>query len=60
MIMLDEEVNCFFFYLLGKHNFNDFDIHVLSGTLKTFFRELEDPLIPLPMQDRFLKAISMC
>jgi len=42
----------------GKNNFNDSDIHVLAGTLKTFLRELEDPIIPKHLQEQFLDATS--
>ena len=41
----------------GKHNFKDFDIHVLCGALKTFFRELEEPLIPFELHEEFLSSI---
>ena len=42
----------------GKHNFKDFDIHVLCGALKTFFRELEEPLVPFSLHQDFLMATS--
>jgi hypothetical protein len=42
----------------GKHNFKDFDIHVLCGALKTFFREIDEPLIPLNLTEYFLNATS--
>lgn len=42
----------------GKNNFKDFDIHVLCGALKTFFRELEEPLIPFSLHQEFLNSIS--
>ncbi len=42
----------------GKFNFKDFDIHVLSGSLKTFFRELEDSLIPGVLRDPFIETMS--
>ncbi len=35
----------------------DWDTHVLTGTLKLFFRELKDPLFPFDLFDRFLAAI---
>lgn len=34
------------------------DIHVLTGALKLFFRELQEPLFPLSMTKDFLAAIS--
>ena len=42
----------------GKYNLKDFDIHVLSGALKTFFRELDDPLIPRCFRTHFVEAMS--
>lgn len=42
----------------GKYNFNDSDIHVLTGTLKSFFREIEDPVIPKNMQEQFINALG--
>lgn len=42
----------------GKLNFKDFDIHVLCGAFKTFFRELEEPLIPENLHESFLYYIS--
>lgn len=35
------------------------DIHVLAGALKLFFRELKDPLVPFCLLPRFQSAISM-
>ncbi|XP_047999713.1 uncharacterized protein LOC125236825 isoform X3 [Leguminivora glycinivorella] len=35
------------------------DIHVLTGSLKLFFRELKEPLIPCNMFDRVLAACSI-
>jgi hypothetical protein len=34
------------------------DIHVLTGALKLFFRELKEPLIPHEFIDRLLAATS--
>jgi hypothetical protein len=42
----------------GKYNFKDFDIHVLCGALKTFFRELDDSLIPVGFRTHFVEAMS--
>jgi Rho GTPase-activating protein 12/27 len=42
----------------GKYQFNDSDIHVLTGTLKSFFREIEDPVIPKNMQEQFINALG--
>lgn len=36
------------------------DIHVLTGALKLFFRELREPLIPFNFFDKFIKAIREC
>ncbi|XP_045503051.1 rho GTPase-activating protein 27-like isoform X2 [Colias croceus] len=38
---------------------NNTDIHVLTGSLKLFFRELKEPLIPCTMFDRVLAACSI-
>ncbi|XP_075984189.1 uncharacterized protein LOC142981926 isoform X2 [Anticarsia gemmatalis] len=38
---------------------NNTDIHVLTGSLKLFFRELKEPLIPCNMFDRVLAACSI-
>ncbi|KPJ13027.1 Rho GTPase-activating protein 15 [Papilio machaon] len=38
---------------------NNTDIHVLTGALKLFFRELKEPLIPCTMFDRVLSACSI-
>ena len=32
------------------------DVHVLTGALKLFFRELKEPLIPWECVDKLLKA----
>ncbi|CAG5120421.1 unnamed protein product, partial [Candidula unifasciata] len=34
------------------------DIHVLTGALKLFFRELKEPVFPFNMYDRFVDAIK--
>ncbi|XP_072934179.1 uncharacterized protein [Epargyreus clarus] len=38
---------------------NNTDIHVLTGSLKLFFRELKQPLIPCNMFERVLAACSI-
>ena len=43
----------------GKHNFDNFDTHVLCGALKTFFRELEDPLVPYGLHQHFLSSFTI-
>ncbi len=42
----------------GKQNFKDFDIHVLCGALKTYLRELDEPLIPDELYQGFIDSIS--
>lgn len=34
------------------------DIHVVTGALKMFFRELPEPLFPYGFFERFVEAIS--
>lgn len=34
------------------------DVHVLTGTLKLFLRELSDPIIPSELNKEFMSAIS--
>ena len=34
------------------------DIHVLSGALKLFLRELQEPIFPATMHKEFMFAIS--
>ena len=43
-----------------RYNFDDpdWDIHVLAGSLKLFFRELKEPLFPFSLFNKFLDAIS--
>ena len=49
-------------HFLTDHNFDlvhsEFDLHVLTGALKMFFRELKEPLFPFDMFDKFMGAIS--
>ncbi|XP_071044338.1 rho GTPase-activating protein 12 isoform X1 [Parasteatoda tepidariorum] len=35
------------------------DVHVLTGALKMFFREMKEPLFPFCMFDKFLNAIAL-
>jgi len=35
---------------------NDTDIHDITGALKLFFRELQEPLFPHDLYERFTKA----
>ncbi|PRD22190.1 UNVERIFIED_CONTAM: Rho GTPase-activating protein 15 [Trichonephila clavipes] len=35
------------------------DVHVLTGALKMFFREMKEPLFPFSMFDKFLNAIAL-
>lgn len=34
------------------------DVHVLTGCLKLFFRELKEPLIPCPLFERALQVTN--
>ena len=49
-IFIEEKVK------FGERPFDD--VHVLSGTLKLYFRELPEPLIPFDSYDDFVNAIS--
>ncbi|XP_028396137.1 rho GTPase-activating protein 15-like isoform X2 [Dendronephthya gigantea] len=51
-ITVDQEENVEF----GERPFDD--VHVLSGTLKLYFRELPEPLIPFDAYDQFVDAIK--
>ena len=35
---------------------NEEDVHVLAGSLKLFFREMREPLIPTSVFSKFLSA----
>ncbi|XP_041438470.1 rho GTPase-activating protein 15 isoform X2 [Xenopus laevis] len=35
------------------------DVHVITGALKMFFRELPEPLIPFSMFDQFIEAVQI-
>lgn len=37
---------------------NEEDVHVLTGAVKLFFRELSDPLFPVHLNKEFMAAIS--
>lgn len=37
---------------------DQWDIHVLTGALKLFFRELKEPVFPFHMYNKFFEAIS--
>ena len=39
-------------------NSSQWEVHVLTGALKMFFRELREPLIPFVFYDKFLAALS--
>lgn len=43
---------------IGEEPFDD--IHVLTGSLKLFFRELPEPLFPSDLYNNFVEAISKC
>jgi hypothetical protein len=36
------------------------DIHVLSGTLKLFLRELQEPIFPVSTHKDFMSAMREC
>ena len=43
---------------IGEAPFDD--VHVLTGSLKLFFRELPEPLFPFDFYNGFVEAISKC
>lgn len=59
---------CLYFYFLfhrinyfaDHYNLDDecWDVHVLTGSLKLFFRELKEPLFTFGVFDRFIPALS--
>ncbi|CAG0907497.1 unnamed protein product, partial [Darwinula stevensoni] len=48
---------------VDQYNFNvldeEEDVHVLTGTLKLFFRELPEPLIPTCLHERMISAAGV-
>ena len=36
----------------------EWEIHVLTGALKMFFRELKEPVFPFNLFDAFISAVS--
>jgi len=42
--------------LTGDYEVSGYDIHVLTGAVKLFFRELSQPLIPVDLLDLFIAA----
>ena len=53
--------HCVYFFAGDNFDLTDseWDIHVLTGVLKLFFRELMEPLIPFRFLDRFINAMRM-
>ena len=41
-------------YLTGDYDVSKYDVHVLAGAVKLFFRELSEPLIPINLLDQFI------
>jgi len=41
----------------GDYDVSDYEIHVLTGAVKLFFRELSEPLILTSLLDQFIAAI---
>ena len=37
-------------------DFNDYHVHVLTSVMKTFFRELPEPLLTYDLYDDFIRA----
>ena len=40
--------------MTGDYDVSKYDIHVLTGAVKLFFRELSEPLIPINLLDQFI------
>jgi len=40
----------------GDYDVSDYELHVVAGAVKLFFRELSQPLIPTGLLDRFVAA----
>jgi len=40
----------------GDYDVDAYDVHVLAGAVKLFFRELREPLIPATLLDQFISA----
>ena len=41
-------------YLTGDYDVSKYDVHVLTGAVRLFFRELSEPVIPVSLFDQFL------
>ena len=50
------------FLLSDQENidFNEYHVHVLTSVMKTFFRELPEPLLTYDLYDDFIRASGMC
>jgi len=51
----DDDVCCL---RAGDYDVSAYELHVIAGAVKLFFRELAAPLIPTALLDRFLAAHS--
>ena len=40
----------------GNIDFSDYHVHVLTSVMKTFFRELPEPLLTFDLYDDFIRA----
>jgi len=43
-------------YLSGDYDVDGYDVHVLTGAVRLFFRELSRPLIAFSLLDQFVAA----
>ena len=48
------------YLLTGDYDVAAFDVHVLAGAVKLFFRELREPLVPVHLLDQFIAASREC
>lgn len=52
-------VQFFFSLTAGKYNLAEWDVHVITGAMKLFFRELKDPVIDPHTLEKIYSVLGM-